>query len=187
MKGAFLEGEQVILRPLRRTDLTERYLGWLNDPKVNKYLETGIFPQTDEALEEFYQGVALSHDNVVLAIADRQTGLHLGNVRLGPIHWVHRRATLGILIGESDRWNSGVGMEATQMILEYAFHRLGLHRIGLGVFAEHKAAIHVYEKCGFRQEGVFRQDLFHEGRFKDRLWYGLLREEWEKDQSDGKL
>ena len=55
-KSAFMAGSQVYLRPLERTDLTERYLGWLNDPEVTRYMETGIFPTTMQDLEKFYAG-----------------------------------------------------------------------------------------------------------------------------------
>jgi RimJ/RimL family protein N-acetyltransferase len=63
-------------------------------------------------------------------------------------------------------------------MVEYAFFRLNLNRIDLGVYADHSAAIHVYEQIGFRIEGRFRADMFHEGEYKDRLWMGLLRSEY---------
>ena len=59
-------------------------------------------------------------------------------------------------------------------MVEYGFDRLNLHRIDLGVFAEHKAAVRCYEKAGFKVEGRMREDLFQDGEYKDRLWMGLL-------------
>jgi RimJ/RimL family protein N-acetyltransferase len=177
-KKAFMRGSIVYLRPLERTDLTETYLGWLNDAEVTRYMETGTFPATMHDLEKFYQGVAGSTTQVIFAVADRKSHRHIGNAKLGPINWVHRHAMFGIMIGDKKFWGQGIGQEATRLMVEYAFRRLNLNRVTLGVFAEHESAVRCYENVGFRVEGRFRQDLFRDGEYKDRLWMGLLRSEY---------
>ncbi len=174
----FLEGHQICLRPLERDDLGARYLAWLNDPEVMKYMESGTFPTTIQDLEKFYAEVTGSRNQVMLAIIDKESGEHIGNVKLGPIHWIHRRATLGVLIGDKKVWGKGAGEEATRLTVEYGFNRLNLRRIDLGVFAEHESAVRCYEKVGFQVEGRMREDLFQGGKYKDRLWMGLLRSEY---------
>lgn len=176
-------GARIYLRPLERGDLTDRYLGWLNDPEVNFYMESGTFPVTSADLEKFYGDVTSSRTQVIFAIAGKKSNEHIGNVKLGPISWVHRRATFGILIGEKKFRGLGVGLEATRLAVEYGFFRLNLHRIDLGVCAEHVAAIHCYERAGFKVEGRFRQDLFVDGRYVDRLWMGLLRSEYKPNKA----
>lgn len=177
-RTAFAEGSLVCLRPLERADLNERYLSWLNDPEVTRYMETGTFPSTAEDLENYYRGLMGSRNDVILAIAEKESGRHIGNVKLGPIHWVHRSATFGILLGEKEFWGKGIGLEATRLTVEYGFYRLNLHRIDLGVFAEHEAAVRCYKKAGFKVEGRLRENLFQGGKYKDRLWMGLLRSEY---------
>ena len=172
-------GAQIYLRPLEREDLNDKYLGWLNDPEANRYLESGTIPYTKENLEKFYQQIISSSDQIILAIADRKTNLHIGNVKLGPIDWIHRKATFGILIGEREFWGKGIGTEATRMMVEYGFFQLNLNRIELGVHVENEAAIRIYQKAGFQIEGRFRKSVFHEGTYKDSLWMGLLRSEYE--------
>jgi RimJ/RimL family protein N-acetyltransferase len=179
---AFVTGRQIYLRPLERGDLGSQYLAWLNDPEVMKYMESGTFPTTMQDLEKFYQEVTGSRSQVILAIAEKKSGRHIGNVKLGPIHWIHRNATLGILIGDKNFWNKGVGEETARLAVEYGFERLNLRRIDLGVFAEHESAVRCYEKVGFRVEGRMREDLFQDGRYKDRLWMGLLRSEYKSKQ-----
>lgn len=182
-KTPFVVGPHVYLRPLDRRDLNEAYLGWLNDPDVTRYMETGTFPSTRQDLEDFYQRATSSKSQVVLAIVDKKSDHHIGNVKLGPIHWIHRRATFGILIGEKKFWGKGVGQEATRLAVEYGFFRLNLLRIDLGVFAEHESAVRCYEKVGFKIEGRLRQDLFCNGEYKDRLWMGILRSEYQPCES----
>lgn len=174
----FAEGSSVILRPLEHSDLNERYLAWLNDPEVTRYTETGTFPSTAEDLETYYRDVNRSKSDVILAIVDKGSERHIGNVKLGSIHWIHRSAIFGILIGEKEFWHKGLGLEATRLMVEYGFERLNLHRVDLGVFAEHEAAVRCYKKVGFKVEGRMREDLYQGGVYKDRLWMGLLRSEY---------
>jgi RimJ/RimL family protein N-acetyltransferase len=175
---AFLGGDKVYLRPLERADLNDTYLGWLNDSEVTRYLETGSFPSTMQDLEKFYEGVTGSRTEVIFAIVDRKSHRHIGNAKLGPINWVHRRALFGILIGEKDFWGKGIGEEVTRLMVEYGFLRLNLNRIGLAVFAEHESAIRCYQAVGFKIEGTFREEMYSDGIYKDRLWMGLLRSEY---------
>jgi RimJ/RimL family protein N-acetyltransferase len=175
-----LVGTQVRLRPLERSDLNQSYLAWLNDPEVTHYLETGTFPTTREDLDQFYDSVRGSRNQVIFAIEERKSGRHIGNVKLGPIHWVNRSATFGILIGEKEYWGKGIGKEATRLMVEYGFYRLNLHRINLGVFAGHDRAIRSYAAIGFEVEGRFRQAIFRDGEYKDHLWMGLLRSEYKR-------
>src|SRR5256884_4059261 len=180
MKTPYIIGSQIYLRPLEREDLTDRYLSWLNDPEVNRYLESGLFPSTKADLEQFYQQVAGSQSQVILAIADKGDDRHIGNVKLGPINWVHRKATFGILVGDKEFWRKGIGTEATILTVEYAFFRLNLRKIDLGVYSEHQAAVRSYEKVGFNVEGQLREHVFHEGQYKNCLLMGLLRSEYKR-------
>lgn len=183
-KGSFVRGSIVCLRPLEREDLDARYLSWLNDPEVTRYMETGTFPTTVQDLEKFYADVTGSRNQVILAVADKKSGQHIGNVKLGPIHWIHRCATFGIMIGDKKFWGRGAGLEATRLTVEYGFERLNLWRIELGVFAGHDAAVRCYEKVGFKVEGRMRESLFHRGKYVDRLWMGLLRSEYKLSKAD---
>lgn len=53
----------------------------------------------------------------------------------------------------------------------------GLHRIGLQVVVDNKHAIHLYQKMGFKVEGVMKDAYFGEdGKHHDMLVMGLLLE-----------
>jgi [ribosomal protein S5]-alanine N-acetyltransferase len=177
-KNEFVSGSRIFLRPLEREDLNARYLEWLNDPEVTRYLETGVFPSTIQDLENFYSRVTSSSSDVILAVIDRKTNKHIGNVKLGPIDWVHRRSMFGIMIGDKGFWGKGVGEETTRLMMEYAFGRLNLHRVGLVVYEEHKAAVRCYQRVGFKIEGRLREQMFQDGQYKHHIWMGLLRSEF---------
>lgn len=168
------------LRPLYKKDINARYLSWLNDRRVTRYMETGAFPVTKMELEEFYQKITKSRSNVIFAIIRKKNNLHIGNIKLGNINWVHRFADLGIMIGEKRYLAKGYGQEACRLILEYAFNGLNLNKVILGVYADHKLAIKTYKKVGFRIEGRIRRMLNLDGRYVDKIIMGILRRDFLK-------
>lgn len=131
-------------------------------------------------LERFYEDIQDSDNTVIFAIVWSENGEHIGNIKLGPIDWIHRRASLGLLVGEEDAWGKGVGSEAVNLLLSYAFDTLNLHRVSLGVHSDNQAAIRVYEKAGFTQEGVLRENAFVDGEYVDGVLMGILEDDFEQ-------
>ena len=52
-----IDAKRIFLRPLEKADCTNLYVSWLNDPEVNRYLETRHTPQTLETVEAFVSTV----------------------------------------------------------------------------------------------------------------------------------
>jgi RimJ/RimL family protein N-acetyltransferase len=177
-RGAFLCGDLCYLRPLERADIEGNWLHWFNDPEVTRYMLRGTMPTTVESQTAFYESVVTGSDSdLVLAIVSRDDDVHLGNIGLHRIDWQHGSAEYGIVVGERDHWGRGVATEATRLICRHGFERLNLHRIWLGVIAEHEAAIRVYRRAGFVEEGRHREEVLRDGRRCDVLIMGLLRGE----------
>lgn len=180
MRRPFLIGHKIYLRPLEPSDLEGAYLDWLNDYEVTRFLETGRFPATTDLLQQYVEHVARAPENVMLAIVEKATGTHVGNIKLGPIQWIHRRADLGLMVGDKTRWGHGYGREAVELMLGYAFERLNLNKITLGVFTDNAPALNLYEAIGFKVEGALRRHLFRDGEYRDKLVMGIFRDEYLK-------
>ena len=179
-REAYIVGKSICLRPLCKKDINKRYLSWLNDTEVTRWSVAGTFPYTRKDLEYFYERMRSSKNDIILAVIAKQKNVHIGNVKLGNINWVHRFADFGIIIGEKKYWGKGYGQEACNLLLEYAFNRLNLNKIVLGVYGNHKAAIKVYQKVGFKIEGRLEKMLHLRGAYVDRIIMGLLRENYTK-------
>ncbi len=180
----FITGSLCYLRGLEETDLTERYLGWLNDAEVTYALEVGRVPATFEDLRAFWQHSTQDPAQVVFAVCDLATNVHIGNVKLAHIHPVHRRADFSILIGDKTYWGRGYGAEATRLTVAYGFRRLNLHSIYLGVLAEHLPARRAYEKAGFRLDGTDREAWWADGAWHDVHRMSILSHEYFSQQKD---
>ncbi len=177
MKNPFLVGERIYLRPLEKGDapLLETYI---NDSEV--WANLMVFtPKNLQTEESWIDGLYKDDRNIVLGIALRKSEKLIGSTGLHGIDWKSRNAEFGILIGDKEEWNQGYGTEATQLIAEYAFTELGLNRLRLRVYEYNRRAIRCYQKAGFREEGILRQERYHGGRFWDVHIMGLLRAEWD--------
>lgn len=70
----------------------------------------------------------------------------------------------------------GIVTEAVELIVNFAFEEVGLHRIEAYVAPENKASIRVLEKVGFLQEGLLRKLLYINGKWVDHYMYAILEE-----------
>ncbi|MFM7309321.1 MAG: GNAT family N-acetyltransferase [Flavobacteriales bacterium] len=173
----FLEGQRVFLRALSSGDVGDRYLSWLNDEETTRGLASGIFPTTLAELNEFVQRSTANRNIVMLAICDQSNGLHIGNIKLDQFDWVSRTCELGILIGDKNYWGKGIGHEVCSLVLNYAFEDLNIRKVSLAVYANNPAAIKLYHKLGFQEEGRLRKHIFEGGTYHDKYFMGLFKEE----------
>ena len=171
MRNPFIIGEKIYLRPLEKSDLSGSYLSWVNDPEVTRYMETGTFPTNLEKLEEYYSFMTTSPNYVILAIIDKELdkGKHIGNITLNNINWIHRIVNLGFMIGDKDYWGKGYGTEAIELMVKYAFATLNLHKISVGIYADHIGSIRAFKKAGFIQEAKLEGELYRDGKYRDKI------------------
>jgi [ribosomal protein S5]-alanine N-acetyltransferase len=81
---------------------------------------------------------------------------------------------------KKDYWNNGYATEATKRLLCFAFQDIGLNKIIAGCLKENVASERVMIKCNLIKEAEFKEHIFHEKSWKDKVQYRLLKREWEK-------
>ncbi len=178
MQHPFIAGKKLYLRGLEKSDLEGDYFQWLNDREVTRFMDSGVFPNTQEKMEEFFRNTALSSNNVILAIVDIESDAHMGNIKLGPINWISRISPMGIMIGNKEFWGKNYALETIKLVLDYAFKRLNLHKVTLGVVEKNIAAVSVYKKAGFQLEGHAKSQFFLDGMYCDVLYMGITRDDY---------
>lgn len=176
MKTPFLIGPRLYFRPLERED-SPRVAAYMNDPAVRRTL-LAHRPMTRAQEDAWLEGLGKDENHVVLGIARQSDDVLIGATGLHHLNFRGRHAELGLVLGERSAWGQGFGTEATRMMLDYGFGTLNLNRVWLQVYASHTPAIRVYEKAGFRKEGVQREHHFLDGRHEDGVLMGILRSEW---------
>lgn len=182
----FIEGKRIYLREVRPSDVNERYYRWLNDPEVTRFLESRYFPNSVEQIRDFVAGKLGDRDNVFLAVVLKEEDRHIGNIKLGPIQWIHRLADIGLLIGEKDCWGQGYATEAIQLFSDYAFNVLNLHKVTAGCYAPNEGSARAFRKAGFAVEGIRKDQFYSNGAYVDEILLGLIRPDWNQRKQSAK-
>ena len=173
--GPVLRGRSIHCRPLTPGDVNERYIGWLNDPEVNRYSRRRLFTSGADDVRAFIEGIV--HDEHVLAILTIDDGAHIGNIQFGPIDRIARCAEIRILIGDRSVWGRGFATEAIYLVTRHLFLDEHLHRVEAN--SCNPAFVRAVQKIGWREEGRLRERFAIDGGFIDYLWLGVLEHEWQ--------
>ena len=163
------------IRKLQKQDLETR-VQWMNNPKIYSCMHFEVPILMDKTIQWYENNltnenrfdVTVLEDGVVVAFGgftsiNREIGKAETYLFVDPIH-LHK----------------GIGTRAKQQICQFGFEQLGLNKIYFITNEDNYASIRVNEKCGFKLEGRLRQEYIKDETRKDRLYYGLLKEEWEK-------
>lgn len=170
-----LQGEKVILRPYTREDLPRV---WQFRTDVEVELAGGGDPPKPLTLQQveaeyeknefiFQEGFAIEADGKLIGYC----GLfHYDNLA--------QNCELGITIGDRDYWGRGYGRDAVCLLLDYGFRMRNMRRIWLECKSSNERAQRCYRSCGFVEEGRLRQQTWCNGTYHDKVYMGILREEW---------
>lgn len=171
-----IQSERIVLRELVLDDCTDRYVAWLQDTEVNQWLETRWSQQDLSSVREFVARVTADPNSALAAIVVRESQKHVGNIKIGPIDWVHKRAEISYFIGERDVWGLGLASEAIKLMTERALGSLGLERVQASLYEPNLGSARALEKAGFELEGTLRNALHIGGGARaNQLIYGKLR------------
>ena len=173
--------EILYLRTLTLEDCTEKYVNWLNNIEVNRYLETRFYVQNQEMIKDFVVGVNNSEDSYLFGIFT-DDNIHIGNIKIGPIHPIYKYADISYFIGDTLFRGKGFAKNAIKLVLKFGFNQLNLNRIQAGVHGTNISSQKVLEKCGFIKEAELRKKIFFEKEneiiWDDHYFYGILRIEY---------
>ena len=164
MTNSPIETARLHLRNLTQADVTERYLSWLNDPEVLRYLEVRFSKVRDlKELGDFVKTLNESTDTLMFGIFRKDTGQHIGNIKLGPIKFHHARAEIGFLIGDRLSWSAGYASEAIRAIAQFGMDHLNLAKIGAGCYEPNVGSMRALLKAGFLQVATIPNDVVSDG------------------------
>ncbi|HEY6057598.1 MAG TPA: GNAT family protein, partial [Candidatus Limnocylindrales bacterium] len=126
----------------------------------------------------FFMARVMGPESLALAVHLRDGGALIGTCAFSQLDGDNGSALYHITIGEKEYWGRGYGTEATELMLEHAFSRLGLHRVALTVFSFNERAVRSYRKVGFVIEGRAREAIWRDGRYWDEISMSVLEDDW---------
>ena len=168
--------ENITLRKLQMKDAMGM-LEWMQDKSVIKYLRIDTTNASHERAENFIKAANdSSKQSIHMAIVNEEDE-YLGTISLKNIDKKVKSAEYAISM-RSVAQGKGIAAKATRLILEKAFQEMQMSRIYLNVLSDNQRAIMLYEKCGFKYEGEFKNHICIRGEIKSLKWYAIMKEEY---------
>jgi len=158
----FIKGETMDLCiPTDEFSKESKWYSWTNNPKIVKFLEQGIYPNTPEDQVEFYRSEKLAR--LILIIA-AQKG-YMGVISLSNINTSKKSCDIAIVMDSSvdKKLSSYIALEAMAKITEHAFNIMGMNRIEAGQHVKLKGWQQRMELIGYKVEGL-HDNKFVKGR-----------------------
>jgi len=164
------------LEPFGPDHLTERYVGWLNDPEVVRFSEQRHSRHDMGSCKAYAQSFT-NTPHYLWAILSRDAALgHIGNINAYvDVH--NKTADIGIMIGERAVWGQGLGAEAWIAVSGFLFRDLKLRKLTAGTVADNQGMLGIMRKAGMHEEARRRRQMLIEGREVDMIYVAAFRED----------
>lgn len=171
-----LIGRRVYLRPFSKNDLSH-VQKWFNDPQIRRLIGE-VTPMSRAEAEKWYKQLRADKNRIWFVIVLKRGNRVIGEAGLLRMFRPWRATDMSIIIGEKDAWGKGYGTEAGHLLLDYAFERLGFHRISIGVVGFNERALRFWEGLGFKKEGVHRDGYYCDSEYSDFVMMSILEDEF---------
>ena len=176
MLPELIETYRLKLRPYSLEDV-EDVLLYATDPEWALYVPVPQ-PYTRADAEEFLARQLSQDSNKRVSWAIEYAGSSVGGINIG-LDLKNRVGTIGYSIARR-LWGKGLTTEAAGAVIDEAFAGIpDLNRIQATTDERNVGSLRVMEKLGLVREGLLRQDQYVNGEFRNTVWCGLLRCDWE--------
>jgi RimJ/RimL family protein N-acetyltransferase len=172
-----LTGRQVLLRELRASD-AQSLFALLSTQEVARFISPP--PSTVDGFERFIawalrQRSAGTYACFAVTLRGFDTAIGIFQVRetepgFGTAEW-------GFALG-SPFWGTGAFAEGAELVLEFAFETLGVHRLEARAAIRNGRGNSALQKLGAVQEGVLRKSFLKNGEYLDQALYAMVEDDW---------
>ena len=172
-----LVGRQVALREMRMTDAPSLF-ALLTVEEVSRFISPP--PSSVEGFERFIKWAARQRSMgayvcFAVTLAESDTAIGIFQIRstepdFGTAEW-------GFALG-SPFWGTGVFQEGAELVMEFAFETIGVHRLEARAAIRNSRGNGALKKIGARQEGILRKSFRRNGEYLDQALWTVLDEDW---------
>lgn len=184
MKFNNIETKRLILREFNEDDFLSMHT-YASDPEVSKYLPWG--PNSEDDTEMFldiiikYQLDSPRYDYEI-AVVRKEDNKLIGACAIHVSNPNNKEGWIGYCYNQ-EYWGNGYASEAAEVIIEFGFKHLNLHRIFATCDPENIGSSKVLENIGMSKEGRLRENKYQKGKWRDSFLYSFLEQEY-KGEND---
>lgn len=168
-----IEGRLVKIDVFSKENITDAYLGWLNNPVTVRYSNQRFHHHTRQTSLAYLQSFDGSA-NLLLTISLKSDEKYVGTMSVY-ISAAHETADMGIMIGDKTSWGSGVGGDAWATVLSFLLDTVRVRKVTGGALACNKGMVKIMLNSGMKPDGVRvaqelvdrqAQDILHFAKFR---------------------
>lgn len=161
-------GSKVLLRPFCVEDVTDRYIGWLNDPMVVRFSNQRFLTHDRSSCLRYLDSFA-GTDNLFLSVRYLDTDQAIGTMT-AYVSSHHGTVDVGIMIGDTSVWGGGYGQDAWNTLANWLLAQGSFRKLTAGALACNVAMIRIMKKSGMQLEAVRKSQEILDGAPQD-IWY----------------
>ena len=168
--------KKITLRKLNLSkDISNKYLNWMNDLEIHKYTEQRFTTHTKAKIRKFVKEKNKSKNESLYGIFIKRnnSNTHIGNIKLGPINFVHKIGQISYFIGDKELWGKGYTTLAIKEIIKIA-KKMGLKKLKAGLYQMNIGSKKVLEKNNFKLEGIMKSEIIYKGKRYNIYWFGKI-------------
>jgi RimJ/RimL family protein N-acetyltransferase len=166
-------GDKVLLRAVEEAD-NQLLLSLINDPDTEMMLGGSSWPVSEAEQLKWFEHQERSRDVLRCIVALKENGKAIGTIILSDIDQKNATGHIHIKMSKDGGRGKGYGTDAVNTMVQYAFEELRLNCIYANILSYNEASIKLFERCGFKRDGVLRQRVYKKGKFIDLLAYSRL-------------
>jgi ribosomal-protein-serine acetyltransferase len=104
-------------------------------------------------------------------------GEFVGMIGIHPIDWTTKMTAIGYWLAEEHQ-GKGIMTQCCKKIIQICFGEYGLNRLEIRCDPANEKSKAIPLRLGFIQEGVLREVMNQNGKYRDSVVYGLLKSEY---------
>ena len=172
-------GKRVNLTTIKKSDL-KTLQKWRNSKDIWPYSTQYILLNMNNQ-KKWYKENLQKKSNRIMFMITNKVGKTIGICGLIDTNLKDKSASIAIIIGEIKYHDKGLGKEILQLLINYGFIKLKLHKIDAEVFAYNQKSIILFQKMNFKQEVVLRDSLWRKNKWWNIHKFSLIKNEFKND------
>ncbi len=176
-----IETKRLILRRFEYSDNESMRKNWIADEKIQSLYSEPVYSTAEDVkdLLDKYIGSYEREDYYRWAIIEKASGECIGQIAYFLVDSKNHFAEIEYCIGANFQCR-GCATEAAKAVIAYGFDRINLHKVQICTKTINKPSKRVIEKCGLTYEGTLRDYFYMNGEYVGRLYFSILRDEYNK-------
>lgn len=147
----------------------------MNDLEIHRYTEQKYTKHSLANIRKFVKKKNKSKNEFLYGIflKKKDFKIHIGNIKLGPIDFIHKTGEISYFIGEKELWGKGYATLAIKEIIKVG-KKIGLKKLKAGLYEMNIGSKKVLEKNNFKLEGKMESEIFYKGKRYNSYWFGKV-------------